>query len=261
VHREAAPLLARIGFSARGIVYLLIGGFTAAAALRADHPPRGLTDSMATVARWPFGGVLILAIGIGLGCFAGWLAIEGATRCVAARDYRKRLLAIGQLGDAALYAGLVVILLGLALGWHVGGEPALHNWVAWLFGQPFGRALVGLAGVALMAGGGGLVGWAWTRDIAVPLAMSPQEKELTRPVSRYGVTGRGVALVLIGVYLVVAAVDAKPNEAHELGGVLRHLRHTSYGWIALLLFALAFGASAFFDFLAALYRRIEPPPG
>jgi len=70
----------------------------------------------------------------------------------------------------------------------------------------------------------------------------------------------GAALVLIGFYLVAAAIEANPSEAHELGGGLQHLRHTAYGSIALLLFALAFAASGFFDFLEALYRRTEPQP-
>src|SRR4051794_9316764 len=64
VHREAAPVLARIGFSARGLIYLLIGGFTAVAALRTDQPTHGFTGAMETVARWPFGRFLILAAGL-----------------------------------------------------------------------------------------------------------------------------------------------------------------------------------------------------
>jgi len=255
----AAPLLARIGFTTRGIVYLLIGGFTVAAALRSGEHAHGLTDAMQAVSHWPFGGVLVMAISLGLLCFAGWLAIEGARRCLAAHNFRTGMMAVGMLGDAALYLGLVVILLGVAIGWHKGGEHELHLWVAWLFGHPFGRWAVGVTGAALIVGGGGLLIWAWTRDVEQKLDMPADDKKATRPISRYGVSGRGVTLALIGFYLIAAAWHARPDEAHDVGAALQNLRHTAYGWVLMLLFALSFGASAFFDFLAALYRRVEVP--
>jgi hypothetical protein len=207
----------------------------------------------------PFGNFLVLGVAVGIACFAGWLAVEALADYTGSRGRRRWLLAIGRFGDAMLYGAFTFLLLALLLGWHAGGERELHSWVAWLFASPGGRWLAGLIGGGLTGGGIGLMIWAWTRDIAAPLDMNHREKKLARPVSRYGVTGRGLALALIGAYLIAAAIDANPREAHELGGLLQHLRHTSYGWFALLLFAFAFCASAFFDFAAALYRRIDPP--
>jgi len=207
----------------------------------------------------PLGGIVVLAIALGLACFAGWLAVDGLGRCRHAHGYQRWLLGLGMIGDAVLYAGLMLVVLGLVFGWQAGGEHEVQSWTAWFLVQrPHGRWLVGLVGSLLICGGIGLVLWAWTGDIQRPLALPAREKRLTAPVSRYGVTGRGAALMLIGFYLVAAAVDANPSKAHELGGVLQHLRHTAYGWIALLLFGSAFVASGFFDFLEAFYRRVEP---
>lgn len=259
VKHETVPLLARIGFGARGVIYLLIGAFTAVAALRPAQPAHGLTGAMDAVARMPLGTFGIGAVGLGLACFALWLAIEGAARYTLGRGWRDRLMAVGMLGDAALYTVLVLLIVGVAIGWRSGGERELHSWIAWLFGQPLGRWVVGVVGGILIASGLGLIGWASTRDVEKNLDLPHDQKRLTRPISRLGVAGRGATLALIGFYVIAAAVDARPNEAHELGGLLQHLRHTAYGWVLLLLFALAFGASAFFDLLAAFFRRFTAP--
>lgn len=251
--------LARVGFATRGFVYLLIGVFATGAAFRSNQRPHGFTDSAAALLDKPLGSLLVIGIAVGIACFAGWLAVDAYVHCAAGNSSRRWLFAIGRLGDAILYAGFMLVLLGLVLGWRSGGENALHDWVAWFFANPAGRWLVGIIGGGLLCGGVCFVVWAWTSDIDAPLNLPPQEKRATRSVSRYGVSGRGTALALIGFYLISAAIDANPNEAHGLGGVLQHLRHTAYGWVLLLMFALAFGASAYFDFLEAVYRRIEPP--
>ncbi|HEX3862219.1 MAG TPA: DUF1206 domain-containing protein [Stellaceae bacterium] len=257
--RQIMTILARVGFATRGLIYLLIGGFATGAAFRSNQSPQGFTGAAQAVLHKPFGSLVVVGIVIGLGCFVGWLAVEAVIHGSRRREPRHWLLAIGRFGDALLYAGFMFLLLGLLLGRRAGGEHGLHSWVAWLFSSPGGRWLVGLVGIGLFCAGIGLVVWAWAGNVAAPLDLAPKEKRMTNPVSRYGVSGRGVALALIGFYLVSAAFDANPAEAHELGGLLQHLRHTAYGWIILLLFALSFGASAFFDFLAAFYRHIEAP--
>jgi hypothetical protein len=252
---ETVSALGRIGFAARGLVYLLIGTFATLAAFRPEQAPHGFTDSAQALIEKPFGNFVVLAIAVGLACLAGWLTAEALWHYTSGRGYRRWLLGVGRLGDAILYAGLMFALLGLLFGWRVGGEYELHRWVARLFSSPGGRSLAGIIGFGLALGGIGLIAWAWTHDIVAPLDMPPAEKRLTRPVSRCGVSGRGVALALIGFYLVSAAIHGTPTEAHELGGLLQHLRHTAYGWVLLLSFGAAFGASAVFDFLAAFYRR------
>jgi uncharacterized protein DUF1206 len=250
---DPTTLLARIGFAARGLVYAMIGGFGITAALSGGRA-RGSAAALQWLVRQPLGGAIAVFVALGLACFAGWLAVGGFAR--AKRGEGKRwLLGLAMIGDALLYAGFVVVVLGVALHGGSAGETELHLWVGWLFAHPFGRVLVGLAGAGILAGGIGLTAWAWTRDVERPLALSPRGKQLTEPISRYGVTGRGASLVLIGVYLLWASVAGDPTKAHGLGGVLQDLRRVPAGWALLLLFGAAFAAAAFFDLLEAFYRR------
>jgi hypothetical protein len=256
--RRVPATLARIGFAARGVIYLLIAGFALASAFRSDRRPHGFTTAVEALLNTPLGGFFALAIACGLACLAGWLAMDGLARARTARDSKRWLIGAAMIADALLYIGFMIVIVAAALGSHRTGDPAVQSWAAWLLALPAGHWLVGLVGGGLIAGGIGVLFWAWSGDVEGKLAMAPHEKHLTEPITRYGLTGRGAALAMLGVFLVLAAVDRNPSEAHELGGALEHLRHKWLGSAALLLFATAFAASAFFDFLAALYRRTEP---
>ena len=73
-----------------------------------------------------------------------------------------------------------------------------------------------------------------------------------------GLAGRGLAASLVGVYWVSAALHTDPSQAHELGGALQSVQQHSKGWLLLLPLALAFAASAVFDFVQASFHRPDP---
>lgn len=253
----AVSLIARLGYATRGTIYLLVAGFAAAAALRPGYRPQSMSGAVQAVASDPLGFWLALPLAAGLACLAAWFAIAAVSR----EDFagpKRWLLSLGMLGDAGIYSGFVLIVLGLLVGRHGGGEHDLQAWTAWLLAHPFGRWLVGGIALAVLGAGLGLIGWALLGDPERRLDMAEDEKRLVRPFSRAGLAGRGLAVAIAGGYALAAAIDVNPREAHELGGVLTQLRGTAYGRGLMALFALVFAASAVFDFVTALYRRVDP---
>jgi len=250
--------LARVGFAARGIVYVLIAAFAIAPAFRSGEHAHGFTTAVEALLRKPLGGVLATAIACGLACLAGFLALDGLARTRTAGDSQRWLIGAAMIGDALLYVGFVAVIVAAVFGSAHSGDPQVQGWTAWVLSLPAGDWIVALGGALVVVAGLGDVVWAWTGNVDKRLVLPPDQKRLTEPISRYGLTGRGAALVMIGVFFVIAAVDGNPAEAHELGGALDHLRHRWLGSTALLLFASGFVASAFFDFLAAVYRRTQP---
>ena len=222
--------MARIGFAARGLIYLLIGGSAARAALQSSAPAHGFAEAVHDLIGLPLGRALIVALAIGLACFAGWLAIRGFAQARRAEHAKRWLFAIGMLGDALLYVGFVVVVVTRAFGQGSGGDRDVQLWTRWLFAQMAGRTILGLAGLGLIAGGISMAVWAWSVDVEKNVALAPRNKEVTEIISRYGLTGRAAALALVGGYLMAAAIDADPSKAHGLGGVLQSLCDVSYGW-------------------------------
>ncbi|MBU3016857.1 DUF1206 domain-containing protein [Paraglaciecola agarilytica] len=80
--REASSIVGRLGFAARGVVYLIVGGFFISAMLTKDPDEKGgLAESLVAVAQQPFGPYLLAAIGVGMICFSLFCAFEGRYRC------------------------------------------------------------------------------------------------------------------------------------------------------------------------------------
>jgi hypothetical protein len=255
--RRAVSLLGRLGYGARGAIYLMVGISAALATFRPDYRPRGVIESLKPLQHHWLGAVLIMLLAAGLACLAAWLAVTAITR----RDHpgpAHVILVVGTLGDAAIYIGFVAAVIEAAIGASRGGDPEMQSWVAWLTSFGGGRLLVGAIGVAVFASGAGLLIWAATGDVEGPLSLPRAERLVFQPIGRFGTGGRGVAIAAVGVSLCIAAWHGNPHEAHELGGLLKTLRQQSYGAAVTGLFALAFIGSCVTDLVVAFFRRFDP---
>jgi hypothetical protein len=74
-----------------------------------------------------------------------------------------------------------------------------------------------------------------------------------------GFIGRAVVLVLIGIFLVIAALRFNSGEAAGLAGALRAVQAQPYGSILLALVGLGLFAFGLFQFSEAAWRRIDVP--
>ena len=61
------------------------------------------------------------------------------------------MFAAGMLGDAAIYAAVMISIIGILVGWHPDGEQETEVWTAWTMTKPFGRVLVGIFAVQVLA--------------------------------------------------------------------------------------------------------------
>jgi len=255
--REAVSLMGRLGYGARGGIYLLVGISAGRATFDPRYRPGGFTGSLKLLQHHWSGGIVLALLALGMACFATWLAVSAVYR----RDHPGRahyMLVAGLLGDAAIYIGFMGSVLTMIFSaWSGGSEPLLQSWVGWFVASVAGQLLVGLAGAIVFACGAGLIVWGATGDIEGPLELPRSEKRFMLPIGRYGASGRGAAIALVGGYLFVSAIHGDASEAHELGGVLTALRAQPYGVVVTALFALAFIGSGVLDFVIAFFRRFD----
>ncbi len=84
--RQARPwivLLARLGYAARGIVYLMIGSLAALAAFHAGGKTTNSGGILVQVFIQPMGGVLLAVLALGLAGYGLWRLVPTVKPCQA----------------------------------------------------------------------------------------------------------------------------------------------------------------------------------
>jgi hypothetical protein len=265
--REAAPWiekLARLGYAAKGAVYILVGGLAVAAAFGGGGQTTGSTGALATISDSTFGRILLGLIALGLAGYVIW----GFVRAIRDPENEGTGHRIFFAVTAVIYGFLAVEAARLAIagpgggssggaGGGGGGSGASH-WSAQLMEQPFGHWLVGLAGAAVAIYGIQQLINAWMVDLDDQLAlgsMSATARKWTVRSGRFGLAARGVVFVIIGYFFVQAAMQANPAQARGLGGVLRSMQDTPWLLGVIALGLLAYGV---YNLVRSRFRVIRP---
>ena len=222
---------ARLGYAAKGVVYLIVGGLAAAAAVGSGGATTGSQGAFRTLLRQPFGRVLLGLVALGLACYAAWRFVQAVRDPEMlgddAKGWAKRAFIFGSgCVHVALVVAAVRLMLGNGGGGTGAGGAAARTGTAKLMSAPFGRWLVALVGLGIVAIGVAQLVRAWRESYARRLHLGELPIAVRRWVgrsARFGLTARGVVFGMIGGFLVAAAVQANPSEAKGLGDALRSL--------------------------------------
>jgi hypothetical protein len=87
--------------------------------------------------------------------------------------------------------------------------------------------------------------------------MSDVERNLARPIGRFGLAARGVTFCLIGLFLVLAGWRTNAGDVKGLGDAFATLAAQPFGQVLLFIVATGFVAYGLFCLSQAKYRRIE----
>jgi hypothetical protein len=256
--------IARVGYAARGMVYLLAGIFSFSASVTGSGNSVGPKGALGKAFELPFGDAIVYALAAGLVCFAGWRAVQAVydpDRINSGpSSLARRVFVYG--GSSLLHLGLAAIAINIASVARAGDEDRqARDWTAWLLGQSFGQALTIGVGVGIALTGVVLAVQAVRGKFGDNLREAQDEKKWIVLLGRVGFAARGVVLVLVGVFLTKAAWQYDSNQATGIAGALRALQDTSYG--SPLLGVTAFGLACFglFELGQAARRRLPVPSG
>lgn len=254
--------LTRLGFAAKGVVYFVVGLLAAQAALGAGGRTTNTTGALQEIIAQPFGRLLLAIVAFGM---VGYVLWRGAQAILDPEHSQQKLnakrvvLRIGYAISAIAYSGLALTAVKLILGGARDNRDATHDWTARLLAQPFGQWLVGLAGAIVVLVGVSYLYQASTAKFQRKFnleQMSHAERFWTKRFGQFGIAARGIVFSVIGMFLIMAALDLNPNEAVGLGGALAILAAQPFGFWILGLVALGLIAYSIYSFIEARYRQI-----
>jgi hypothetical protein len=246
---------ARVGYASRGIVYVLVGCLALMAAAGWRSPP-GTKDALKTLWGQPGGAVLLAAIAAGLLAFSLWRLVQAALdpdRYGA--GLKGGAIRATQLISAAVHAALAFWAVQLAFGRSSGGGQS-QDWIAWILQLPGGAFICGALGLAIVIAAGFFFVSAWKASFAKRLDCNRDIASWLIPLGRAGYASRGVAFLLIGGLIMLAAWTQDASGAGGLQDALQAVRASTFGWVGLGILGaglLAFGA---YGLAQSAYRRV-----
>ena len=252
--------LARLGYAARGMVYLILGALAVFSGRVADA--ENSTGALSSLLTQPFGQILVGIMAVGFFGFAAWRVAQGAFNADRLEPTLKNAgRRVAKVTSAVVYLGLGGLSTGLAFGAIAGssGKGSEESWTAMLMGLPFGAMLAGAAGLGIIGFGLSEIWKAVSGSYREPLDILPRLERVLIPLCSYGIAARGVVFAILGGFVVYAAITIQPEEAGSIGDALRWLRGLPFG--GALFFITALGLIAFAGSCAvfALYRRVDAP--
>lgn len=252
--------LARAGLVARGVLYALVGvlALQVAAGRKGERPDK--QGALSALAHQPMGKLLLVAVAVGFAGYALWrlssavLDTEGDGK--DASGWAKRG---ADLGRGLLYTGFCVTAVRLVAGSSGDDQTKEADLTAEVLRAPMGRLAVTAVGLAIIAAGL-YNGW---RALSKKYRKKLRTKEMSRTTRRWvtgiasvGLTARMVVFVLVGAFLVRAAVRYDAKEAVGVDGALRRLADAPYGPWLLAVVASGLFTFGLYSFVEARYRRM-----
>ena len=263
--RAASPaivLLARVGYAAKGVVYIIIGVLAARVASGSGGRTTDSSGALDTIAAGPFGKVALAVVAAGLLGYMIWRIVAAVTDAEGkGNEPTKLVVRAAQAGRGLLYGALALQAIQLIRGSGGGEGSAARDWTARLPELPFGRALTGAFGLGVIAYAVYQLYRAAKeekvrRHLDLAEAGPTQATWIVR-LGRFGIAARGLVFALIGMFLIRAAMQSDPSEAGGIAQSLRTLAQVGAGKLALGVVAFGLVAYGVYELATARYRHMR----
>lgn len=245
--------LARLGYLARAVVYILLGYIALSARPRAGDGQDAVFDMLQEV---PGGNVALALLVLGLVCY-GLYKLASSAFDLENHGNKPKAVAvrIGLAAGAIAYLAMAWTASrfasdpGRSAGQDGGGQS--QEMAGGLLAMPLGWVLLALVGLAFLAAAVfqavNAVNGQFMKRI------SPAAPEATNVIGRIGFAGRTVVFGLVGLSLLRSAWYVRTSEIRDLGGVLSELRGTEWLYLVVAAGLLLFGV---FSLILARYRIV-----
>lgn len=258
-----SPILtavARVGLTAYGLVYLLIGWLALQIAWGSSPESGDQTGALATVAEAPFGRILLYLLVVGLvammlwqfsnAIFAKKIDDEDGAKGVAKR--------VGEAITGIIFGALAYTTFKVASGQGASSSQSQQEQTSGIMALPFGRPLAVLIGLVIIGVGIYQIYSAVQRKFLdhIDKAADPRIRNWIERAGLIGYTANGIGLSLVGALFAWAAITFDPEKSTGLDGALRTILTAPFGRILLTLVAIGFVGYGLFQFARARYEKL-----
>lgn len=246
--------LARTGYAAKGVVYLTIGIMALLAALGKGGDLIGSSGALRELSSKPFGTALLVILGVGLLAYSAFRILCAILDCEnEGSDGSGIAKRAGYFASGLVYGALGVTAL-TGLGGGSGGSE--KEMTSKALDIPGGIFLVGAVAIGIIIAGV----FQWVKAIKGTYrqkfsldSFAASKRGWIEKSAKFGLISRGVVFPVIGMFLLIAAVQSDPSEAKGIGEALGKIAGQSYGAILLGLTACGLVCYSIYCGVLAIY--------
>jgi hypothetical protein len=258
---QTLVVLARGGYAARGVIYLITGIFALLAAQDSTNPKDSHSSLVALLSQ-PFGHALVGLVVAGLLAFACWRILQ-ATRDVDHHGtelkglvIRAGLFAGGLFNGALAFFALGLLISGLKSAGGSGGGQT-KDLLAHVLSWDYSNLLVYLIALIPLGVGIAHIIKGWKASFEKYFEADAEVMRYIRPVSRFGLVARGVVFIEIALLLAVSGSSYQAMDPPGMKDALNALQNLPAGGVALMIMALGLIAFSVYSFAQAAWRKIN----
>jgi hypothetical protein len=260
---SSMAVLARIGYVAKGIVYLMIGTMAALFAFGERRQPGDFSSVLLKIFSEPFGTSLLALLTIGLIGYGVWCLVQ------AVLDTENKGTTFFGIVTRVFYAGVGTVYFGVV--WDAvrlltstsriaqGDQPA-RRFTARLFSISSSTRWIAIA-----AGIGFVVFCIYEIrrlyvegiEILKPEGRKEFIDDIAMHIGQIGIITRALLLAIIGIFLMWSGIIFDPNKVRGISGALVELKNEPHGNYLLIAMALGLGAYGIYMMLLAWRRRFN----
>lgn len=249
--------LTRVGFVGYGLLHLAFAWVAAQIALGQPSQEGDQSGAFQKLAEQPFGKLLLCFVIVCLLALAVWQTILAGW---GHRDVSGKERVFERVASAARV--IIYVFLAWTAGKVVVGAPSSsaeqqQQTAAGIMAKPAGTWLVGLAGIAVLAFGLGMMWYGLKRKFERKLSIGfGRPRQAAIRAGQIGYMAKGAAFGIVGYLLVEAAVQNDPAKSRGLDAALHTLAGQPDGKFLLLAVAVGFAAFAVYCGFQARYRKV-----
>ncbi|QHT66819.1 DUF1206 domain-containing protein [Rhodocytophaga rosea] len=260
--QEWIKKLARFGFVAKGIIYVLLGIMAVMAAIGQGSTQEASKNGVAQlIFEQPFGRVLAILLVIGLAGYVIWRFVEAIMDPQGSgSDSKGMVKRIGYFISGLLYTGFAVSIIKQLIGSGGGSSNSQQTWTAKLLEMEAGPFILIVIGLIIVASGIAQFIKAYKAKFKKHLRLEGVQTETRKWITRIGkigFTARGIVWLIVGYFIIRAGMQSDASEVQGSQGAFSFLQQMSYGHWILLVVAIGVTAYGVFQFVKARYYQIN----
>ena len=253
--------LERVGYVARGLLYVVMGSLALGLALGVGGKATDQSGSLATLAGGAFGKVLLVIFVIGLAAYSLWGFVRAIFDPLHRGDHPAGVAErLGFAWSGIAYAGLALFALELFVGTgRAAAQDSTQMQISKLLAYPAGEWAVTAIGLVSIVVGLGQFYEAYTAKFKKDMKreeMTKAEEDFVNGLGRLGFVARGITFTLVGWFVFQAGLHRDPTRVRGFSGAFTFLLSQPYGHLLLGVVALGFVALGLHSFAAARWMRL-----